>query len=99
MSLLNGRVVFNEPPTTIIVPGKHLVYENSTIDVDSVPLNGGVLAKTRVLSPDPYMRGKLRQRDAKNPHGFDLGKPYVCALRMSKDLTATLPCKESGALV
>jgi NADPH-dependent curcumin reductase CurA len=80
MSLLNGRVLFNEPPSTVIVPGKHLVYETSSIDVNSVPLNGGVLAKTRVLSPDPYMRGKLRQRDAKKPYGFDLGKPCVPTL-------------------
>ena len=78
MSVLNGRVLFNEPPNTNIIPGKHLVYEKSTIDIASIPLNGGVLAKTRVLSPDPYMRGKLRQRDAKNPYGFDLGKPCVC---------------------
>ena len=42
-------------------PGKTTVYDESeTIDLESVPLNGGVLVKTLVLSIDPYMRNRMR---------------------------------------
>jgi NADPH-dependent curcumin reductase CurA len=42
-------------------PGKTVVYDESkTIDVESVPLDGGILVKTLVLSIDPYMRGRMR---------------------------------------
>ena len=42
-------------------PGKTTVYDtSSTIDLESAPLNGGVLVKVLYLSADPYMRGKMR---------------------------------------
>lgn len=42
-------------------PGKTTIYDDSqTIDVDNVPLNGGFLIKTLVLSIDPYLRGRMR---------------------------------------
>ena len=38
-------------------PGKTLILDKSeTIDLDNVPLNGGVLVKVLVLSIDPYLR-------------------------------------------
>ena len=49
------------------VPGKTTVYDESqTIDLDNVPLNGGVLVKTLVLSVDPYMRGRMRRPEIKS---------------------------------
>ena len=42
----------------IIVPGKHLVDKKSSVGIDSVHSYGGALAKTRVISPDLYMRVK-----------------------------------------
>ena len=37
-------------------PGKHTVFDDSqTIDLDTVPLNGGCLLKTLVLGIDPYV--------------------------------------------
>jgi NADPH-dependent curcumin reductase CurA len=33
---------------------------SETIDIDNVPLNGGFLVKTLVLSVDPYLRGKMK---------------------------------------
>ena len=43
------------------IPGQTTVYDDSeTIDLDNVPLNGGVLVKTLALSIDPYLRGKMR---------------------------------------
>lgn len=43
------------------VPGETLVADHSArIDLDTVPLPpGAVLAKTLVLSLDPYLRGKM----------------------------------------
>lgn len=48
-------------------PGKTTVYDESeTIDPDTVPLNGGFLVKTLVLSIDPYLRGKMRDPSIKS---------------------------------
>ncbi len=42
-------------------PGKTTVYDTTqTIDLENVPLNGGILIKALVLSVDPYLRGKMR---------------------------------------
>lgn len=41
-------------------PGKHTIYDGSeVIDPDTVPLNGGILLKTLVVSIDPYIRGLM----------------------------------------
>lgn len=36
--------------------------ENQTIDLDTVPLDGGILVKTLLFSIDPAMRGRMRVR-------------------------------------
>lgn len=46
----------------LVEPGKHLKYDDSqTIDLENVPLDGGYLVKTLVLSVDPYMRARMRE--------------------------------------
>lgn len=65
----NARVLFNSipAPNTYPEPGKTARYDDSqTIDLDNVPLNGGFLVKTLVLSIDPYMRGKMRDPSIKS---------------------------------
>jgi len=63
----NGRHLFNEIPTGFPEPGKTTVYDDSqTIDLENVPLNGGFLVKTLVLSIDPYMRGRMRDPSIKS---------------------------------
>lgn len=74
----NPTVIYAKIPTEYPVPGEHLIYEPSkeTIDLDTVPLNGGVLVKTLALSIDPYMRGRMR--DPKIPSyspAMEVGKP------------------------
>ncbi|CDO77399.1 hypothetical protein BN946_scf184857.g5 [Trametes cinnabarina] len=73
----NGRYLFNEIPTGYPEPGKTTVYDDSeTIDLDTVPLNGGFLVKVLVLSVDPYLRGKMRDAKQKSySPAFELGKP------------------------
>lgn len=45
------------------MPGKTLVVDHSeTLDLENVSLEGGrVLAKTLVISVDPYLRGRMRE--------------------------------------
>ena len=48
-------------------PGKTTVYDTTeTIDLQTVLLNGGILIKTLELSVDPYMRGRMREPEAKS---------------------------------
>ncbi|KAJ3772093.1 alcohol dehydrogenase [Lentinula raphanica] len=62
--ITNGRTIYKEIPTGFPEPGKTTVYDTSlTIDLENVPLNGGVLIKTLVLSADPYMRVQMRPVD------------------------------------
>ncbi|EKM60518.1 uncharacterized protein PHACADRAFT_110008 [Phanerochaete carnosa HHB-10118-sp] len=72
----NGSVVYAAHPEGHIEPDVHLKYIESEIDLESMPLNGGVLLKTIALSSDPYLR--YRMRDPNVPHfvpAFDLGMP------------------------
>jgi len=59
-------------------PDKTLVYDTSeTIDVDSVPLKGGLLIKVLELSADPYMRTRMRDSSLPSAHVnfcYHLGK-------------------------
>ena len=55
------------------------MYEDDaeTIDLDNVPLNGGVLVKVLYLSVDPYMRNRMRDPSvASYSEGFKLGEPF-----------------------
>ena len=40
------------------------MYDDSqAIDIDNIPLHGGFLLKTLVLSIDPYLRGRMQGGD------------------------------------
>ena len=55
------------PATGFPEPGKTTVYrDTATIDLDSVPLDGGVLFKTLYLSIDPFLRGRMRSPEVKS---------------------------------
>ncbi|KAF7375770.1 NAD P-binding protein [Mycena sanguinolenta] len=73
----NGRVIFAKVPKDFPVPGETTVYDTTqTIDIDGVPLSGGFLVKTLVLSVDPYFRGKMRTPEKKSYFPpFTLGEP------------------------
>uniref|UniRef100_D8Q1R7 Enoyl reductase (ER) domain-containing protein n=1 Tax=Schizophyllum commune (strain H4-8 / FGSC 9210) TaxID=578458 RepID=D8Q1R7_SCHCM len=84
----NPRVVFAKPIPEGAWPviGEHLVYDDSrTIDLDNVPLNGGYLTKALYLSPEPYMRVRMRDEniiDYSSP--MKAGAPVVslCVLKV-----------------
>ncbi|KAI0782984.1 hypothetical protein C8Q75DRAFT_737144 [Abortiporus biennis] len=70
--ITNARVYFNEIPTGLPEPGKTVIYDESqTIDLENVPLHGGFLMKTLVVSIDPYLRGKMRDTSIRT-----YSKPY-----------------------
>ncbi|KLO12309.1 NAD-P-binding protein [Schizopora paradoxa] len=73
----NGRVIFNEAPVAYPDPRTTLVYDTSeTIDLETSPLNGGILVKSLVFSIDPYLRGRLRSPETKSYNeAFALGQP------------------------
>ncbi|KAJ7616654.1 hypothetical protein FB45DRAFT_934669 [Roridomyces roridus] len=75
----NARVLFNAVPSEYPIPGETTVYDTTeTIDVENVPLNGGILVKVLVLSVDPYMRGRLREAHVKSyMPAFQLGAPLT----------------------
>ncbi|KAJ8507006.1 hypothetical protein ONZ45_g10577 [Pleurotus djamor] len=58
----NPRIIFAKLPANggqkgLPVLGEHLVIDNSkTIDLNNVPLNGGFLSKTLIISPEPALR-------------------------------------------
>ncbi|KAF8902159.1 alcohol dehydrogenase [Mucidula mucida] len=71
----NAVVNFNEIPTGYPIPGRTTVYDASqTVDLDNVPLNGGILIKTLVLSIDPYLRGKMRDASVKSLHNCGIAR-------------------------
>ncbi|KAF4562600.1 hypothetical protein EYR36_003994 [Pleurotus pulmonarius] len=77
----NGRHLFNEIPVVPFagypIPGKTTIYdENQTIDLDTVPLNGGILVKALSFSIDPYMRGRMRPATVESyVSAFTIGEP------------------------
>jgi NADPH-dependent curcumin reductase CurA len=75
--ITNARQIFNEVPTDYPIPGRTVVYDASqTIDLENVPLRGGILLKTLVLSIDPYLRGRMRDPSIKSYRpAFQLGQP------------------------
>ncbi|KAJ7059632.1 hypothetical protein C8F01DRAFT_1370523 [Mycena amicta] len=75
----NARVLFNAIPKDFPIPGETTVYdETEYIDIDTVLLDGGFIAKTLVISVDPFLRGRMRSPD-KISRGtqppFQLGAP------------------------
>ncbi|TRM57886.1 hypothetical protein BD626DRAFT_204604 [Schizophyllum amplum] len=79
----NPRVVFAKPVPQGAWPivGEHLVYDGTpTIDLDTVPLNGGFLTKALYLSPEPYIRERMRDEHiASYSSPMIAGAPMVSA--------------------
>lgn len=76
----NPQVSYGGVPKEYPVPGETTVYQADaqTIDLDNVPLNGGVLTKTLYLSVDPYLRNMMRDPSiASYSSAFQVGSPYV----------------------
>ncbi|KAJ7715386.1 hypothetical protein B0H16DRAFT_1435019 [Mycena metata] len=71
----NARVLFNSVPEKFPMPGGTTVYDTTqTIDLKTVPLDGGFLIKTLILSVDQYFRNRMRKPEKKSfVPPFELG--------------------------
>ncbi|KAI9572277.1 alcohol dehydrogenase [Boletus coccyginus] len=70
--ITNKRIIFKEFPTGLPVPGQTTTLDASqTIDLDNVPLNGGALVKTLVLSLEPYVLARMRPS---MPNKYQIGE-------------------------
>ena len=77
-SVTNGRLLYIAHPTEFQVPGIHTEYVEEQIDLDNVPLNGGVLIKSLALSSDPYVRKRMKDSKSKRDIApLKLGHPWV----------------------
>lgn len=74
----NGRLIYAAHPTGFQVPGVHTKYVEEQLDLDTVPLNGGILIKTLAVSSDPYIR--LRMRDPADKSKAIIFPPVVIGL-------------------
>ncbi|CAE6435831.1 unnamed protein product [Rhizoctonia solani] len=70
----NGSANFNEAPGRL-VDENTIAYGSTTIDLDNVELNGGVLVKTLYLSIDPHLRLWMETKGTSTGPGYELGKP------------------------
>lgn len=75
----NESLVFLQVPTDEPVPGQHLDKRTEELDVDNVPLNGGVLVKVDAISLDPYMR------EHKDTSWSTADHVLICALSLIND--------------
>ncbi|KAH7926493.1 NAD(P)-binding protein [Leucogyrophana mollusca] len=90
--ITNGRHIFKEIPSGYPIPGKTTVYDGSqTVDVDTIPLKGGFLLKTLVLSIDPYILARM-----KAPAGSPLVRPRVNNYGVGVVLRSENPAVKAG---
>jgi NADPH-dependent curcumin reductase CurA len=74
----NKGVIFKKAPDGWPKPGEDLVIETRDIDLDQKLPEGGLLVKNFYASFDPYMRGRMRNPEAKSySPPFELNKPIT----------------------
>ncbi|KAG6917865.1 hypothetical protein DXG01_000635 [Tephrocybe rancida] len=96
----NGRVLFNSVPTGYPIPGETTIYDTlSTIDIENVPLDGGVLLKTLVLSIDPYFRGMMHSPETKSYASTNTLKTSLSSHGVGVVLRSAHPTIQVGAHV
>jgi NADPH-dependent curcumin reductase CurA len=62
----NPTLIFTKIPAAadLLVEGVHVKVEDRPLDIDNVPLGAGrVIVKIVVISSDPYMRYRFREKD------------------------------------
>ncbi|CAE6443773.1 hypothetical protein RSOLAG22IIIB_08078 [Rhizoctonia solani] len=72
----NSAAIFNSIPEGYPVLNETIVTKSTDIDLDNVPLSGGILVQSVCLSIDPYLRGKMRDASTRSyTAAFEIGKP------------------------
>ena len=76
----NKALVFSKVPEGTPENGTHLNVKDIGFDLESVP-SGGAILKIQLASFDPYLRGRMREKNVKSYFpAFDLGAPIETEL-------------------
>ncbi|GAB1520615.1 hypothetical protein RhiTH_003695 [Rhizoctonia solani] len=74
--ITNRSAIYNSIPDDYPVLNETITLGTDIIDLESVPLNGGILAKSLWLSIDPFLRERMRDPSIESyAPGYQLGKP------------------------
>ncbi|CAO1631681.1 unnamed protein product [Sympodiomycopsis kandeliae] len=60
MTVTNKQWIFTQEPEGLPVEGKDMVLKSQELDLDNVPLHGGVLTRVITVSLDPTLRNSMR---------------------------------------
>ncbi|CCO38026.1 hypothetical protein BN14_12188 [Rhizoctonia solani AG-1 IB] len=72
----NRGAIYNSIPDGYPVLNETITLGTDTIDLESAPLNGGILVKSLWLSIDPFLRERMRDPSIKSyAPGYQIGKP------------------------
>jgi NADPH-dependent curcumin reductase CurA len=77
----NKSFIYKKIPDVYLVPGEHIVVEDRPLDLDSAPLEGGILVKVFYSSLDPYIRDRTRDPSIEDfIPALDVDTPIVSAV-------------------
>ncbi|KAJ4186411.1 hypothetical protein NW755_007706 [Fusarium falciforme] len=77
----NKSFIYKKIPDVYLVPGEHIVVEDRPLDLDSAPLEGGILVKVFYSSLDPYIRDRTRDPSIEDfIPALDVDTPIVSAI-------------------
>lgn len=74
----NHQILFNKAqPTGLPKPGEITTRGKAELDIDSVPLNGGVITRNIAVSLDPTMRNRMKGDIGYFSPPYQVGKPVT----------------------
>ncbi|KAM0430073.1 hypothetical protein ACHAPT_006079 [Fusarium lateritium] len=77
----NKSFIYKKIPEVYLVPGEHIVVEDRPLDLESTPLEGGILVKVFYTSFDPYIRDRTRDPSIEDfIPALDVDTPIVGAI-------------------
>ena len=77
----NRSFIYKKIPDVYLIPGEHLVVEDRPLDLDTTPLEGGILLKVFYSSFDPYIRDRTRDPAIEDfTPALDVNTPIVSAI-------------------
>ncbi|KAJ4323890.1 hypothetical protein N0V84_004113 [Fusarium piperis] len=77
----NKSFIYKKIPDIYLVPGEHTVVEDRPLDLNSAPLEGGILVKVFYASFDPTIRDRTRDPSIEDfAPAFEVDTPIVSAI-------------------
>lgn len=98
MSTPNQSLIIVKEPQGLPKYGEDLKLVDSTIDLDTVDLQGGILVKTITMSLDPTLRSSMRLSQKGYARGYEAGKP-IWGFGISEVLRSEHPKWKKGDLL